>query len=173
MKKHFIFIAKEIWRLCPLFDIWHMKKTSVKSPSTQEIPWKMIQKKMMSIYEPCFRIELVFGKVFGFNPGSNIYPLALFRAWASWKSHVRSQVELQWCLMLCSPRTFHSLDSAFRSTYKHLQIGVWPVCLTSQAWFATTCPQGTKNFETHYPANWGTLWDIKNCSTKVKLWLKC
>lgn len=123
---------------------------------------------MISIYELCFRTGLVFGEVFGFNPRAKIYLLALFRACASLKSHVRCQVKLKRHLMLRSPRTSHSLDSVFRSTYKHLQIGVQPVCLTSQAWLATTCPQGTNSFETHYQGNWCTLWDIKNCSTKVK-----
>ena len=165
-----------MWRLCSRFDIWCVKRTSVKSPSTQEIPWKIVWKKRISIYELCFRIGLVFGKVFGFNPGAKIYPLALLRACASLKSHVRSQMELKWHLMLRSPRTFHSLDSVFRSTYKHLQIGVQPVCLTSQAWFATACPQGTKSFESHYQANWGTFGILKiaaqksNYDLNTKLW---
>ena len=142
---------------CVLVLILHVWKGPVWSPHLLRDSLKYHLKDDLSIYEPSFRIWLVSGKVFGFNPGAKIYPLALFRACASLKSPVRSQVELKWHLMLCSPRTFNSLYSVFRSTYKHLQTGLQPVCLTSHAWFATTCPQGTKSFETCYKGKWGAL----------------
>lgn len=66
VKKYYVFIAKAIWRLCSRFDIWCVKRTNMNSPSTQEMPWRIIQK-MISIYEQCFSIWLLLGKVFGFN----------------------------------------------------------------------------------------------------------
>lgn len=39
----------------------------MKSPSTQEMHWRIIQKKAISIYEQRFRIWLLLGKLFGFN----------------------------------------------------------------------------------------------------------
>lgn len=56
VKKYYIVIAKAVWRLCSPFDIWCVTRTNMKSPSTQEMLWRIIQKKMISIYEWCFRV---------------------------------------------------------------------------------------------------------------------